>query len=282
MVERSTENGYALITGGSQGIGKQIALELASRGYNILIVALHHPNIAEAKADILSKYDIKVDTISVDLTEISSAQEVFDWCNKEGYKVQILVNNAGFGYAGAFESYNHEFYDNLMKINMVAPVNLCRLFLDDLKSFSRGYILNIGSAAAYSDMPFKTVYAATKKFLYGFTLALREELRDTGVSLTIICPSGVATNASVMQNVKDMGAVARLSTTTPEHIAHKAVKGMFARKTVIVPLAITKLYVGMVRLLPRGIMLRMIGNKFRKSKVKLYKTPQQQNADDAA
>lgn len=276
----NAEKGYALITGGSQGIGKCIARELAGRGYGILIVALRHPNIAAAKAELEKDFDVPIHTISSDLTVLTAAQEVYDWCQENQYKVQILVNNAGFGYAGSFSSYNYQFYDNLMKINMVAPVNLCRLFMDDLKSFPKGYVLNIGSAAAYSDMPFKSVYAASKKFLYGFSRALREELRLTSVSVTIICPSGVATNKSVLQNVKDMGFVARISTSTPEFIADKAVVGMFKERSVIVPLLVTKLYVGLMRLLPGKFMIRMIGNKFRKSNVQLYKTPQEQNKKD--
>ena len=87
-------------------------------------------------------------------------------------------------------------------------------------------------------------------------------------------------HATVMQNVKDVGFLARISTTSPEHIAHSAVKAMFARKPVVVPLFVTKLYVGLVRLMPRSIMTRMIGNKFRRSKVRLYKTPQQQNEQE--
>lgn len=208
---------------------------------------------------------------------MEAAQEVYEWCQQEGYRVQILVNNAGFGYAGAFTDYPYTFYDNLMKINMVAPVNLCRLFLDDLQSFSDGYILNIGSAAAYANMPYKTVYAASKKFLYGFSRSLREELRYTNVSVSIICPSGVATNESVLQNVKDIGFFARISTTTPKVIAKKAVNGMLKRKATIVPLFATKLYVGLVRILPNSIMTRIIGNKLRKSEVQLYKTPQEQS-----
>jgi len=125
---------YALITGGSQGIGKSMAIELADRGYNLLLVALHNETLRATHEELVERYHVNVEVreLGIDLTNDSAAQTIYEYCKRNDIKVQILINNAGFGYAGCFDSYSVEFLDKLMRLNMVAMVNLTRVFIEEL------------------------------------------------------------------------------------------------------------------------------------------------------
>ncbi|MEM9982140.1 MAG: SDR family NAD(P)-dependent oxidoreductase, partial [Bacteroidota bacterium] len=141
-------NHFALITGASQGIGKYMALELAKKGVSLVLVALPTTVLEETAQAIQIQYPaIEVHTIGVDLTEDNTAQKIYDLCQEKKITIQYLINNAGMGYTGAFDSFPIDFLDNLMKLNMLATTRLIRLFIDDLKQQPKAYILNVASIA---------------------------------------------------------------------------------------------------------------------------------------
>lgn len=263
---------YALITGGSQGIGKSMAIELADRGYNLLLVALHNETLKATHRELVERYHIHVDVkeLGIDLTEDSAAQTIYDYCKEQDIQVQILINNAGFGYAGSFDSYSVAFLDKLMRLNMLAMVNMTRVFIDDLKSQKCAYILNVGSIASYYDSPYKAVYAASKKFVYSFSRAIRAELFHQGVSVTVLTPAGVMTNENVKMAADAIGWTAKLISYTPEEVAKKAIDGMFKKKAVIIPGFFNKIYIGLRKILPNSLTIYMICRQFRKKGVPTY------------
>lgn len=271
---------YALVTGGSEGIGKCVADELAGRGYNIILVALPNDELEKTKAELNERHPVDVRTVGVDLTKAESAEEVYYWCKLNELKVTILVNNAGFGYSGKFDEYDLDFLDSLMKLNMVAMVNLTRLFVADMKHYPESYIMNVGSIASYYDSPFKAVYAASKKFVFSFSRAIRVEYADTGVSVSVLTPAGVMTNENVKCAAEALGWVARIISYTPEEVAEKAVRGMFRKKAVIIPGAFNKFYIGLRRILPYRLQLKLISGHFKKKNVPKYANADGDTMDD--
>src|SRR5579871_6799972 len=185
---------YALITGASKGIGKAIAGELASRKFDLLLVARSEGLLQQVAKDISGKHKVSVDFFSVDLSSPNAAQKVFDWCNQKKYSIEILVNNAGYGLSGLFEKYSVDENTNMMHVNMLAPVQLCQLFLPMLKQQNKSYILNIASSAAYQAVPYLSVYAASKAFMLSYSRGLRQELKNTSVSITAISPGSTDTD----------------------------------------------------------------------------------------
>jgi len=141
--------GYALITGASKGIGKAIAEELASRKLNLLLVARSQALLESVSKEITDKYKVQVDYFSIDLSSPDAAQKVFNWCIEKKYSIEVLVNNAGYGLSGPFEKYTVAENTNMMQVNMMAPVQLCQLFLPVLKEQQKGYILNIASCSIF-------------------------------------------------------------------------------------------------------------------------------------
>jgi short-subunit dehydrogenase len=243
---------YALITGASKGIGKAIAEELASRNSNLLLVARSESLLKELAEDLSSKYSIKADYLVADLADPASLTEIMSWIN--GYSIHILVNNAGYGLSGAFETYTAEQHRDMMQVNMTVPVMLTRLLLPELKQHPQSYILNIASSAAYQAVPGLSTYAASKSFILSFSRALQFELRKTPVSVTVVSPGGTDTDFANRAHVsaKAVKAGEKLN-MTPEAVAKLAINAMFSRETELITGFVNKLGAFLVWLLPNKL-----------------------------
>lgn len=219
-------NEYALITGASLGIGREIAKELSRRNYNTLLVALDTPELKEVESYISENYATKVDSFGADLTDPRVAKKIYDWCLDHDYTVTILVNNAGFGEGGYFENINLDRYTKMIDLNNKAYVALIYQFLPEMKKLGNCHIMNTSSMEATLPLPYKAVYTGTKNFIYSFSLALNEEVRRFGVKITILCPGPVLTNEGGLQRLKAQGAKAKLLLMMPDQVAKVSVKNM--------------------------------------------------------
>jgi short-subunit dehydrogenase len=221
------QENYTLITGSSQGIGKGYAIEFAKRGHNLLLVALPEPQLEETANEIKEKFDVKVDTLGIDLSQLKAPEEVYNWSKEKGYVVDILVNNAGIAGTSVFDESPLGYSDLRIMVNVRALVLLCRLFIPDLKKLPKAYILNTGSLSAYYSIPYKSVYSASKSFVLNFTKAIREELRDTSISVSIVNPNGVFTNDGTFGRINSHGAKGRLTAVSTDELAQITIPAMF-------------------------------------------------------
>lgn len=226
---------YALITGGSKGIGKEIGYLLAAKGYNLLLVARSETELLQTKLEIETKFSVKVDVLSVDLSILAAPKQVLDWCNNNKYDLSILINNAGYGIWGLFEKSTLVEQLNMIQLNVNSLVELTYLFLPILKNVPKAYIMNVASTAAYQAVPSLAAYAATKSFVVLFTRAIRFELKNTAVSVTCLSPGATATNFTNRAGMQAMQAVADKFNMNADIVAKIAVEGMFANKAEIIP-----------------------------------------------
>lgn len=264
-MKNSINPNYALITGSSSGIGKCFAYECAKRDMNVILVALPGTGLIEVGEDIGNRFNIKVHTYETDLTQPNAAQQLYDWCISNELQVSILVNNAGIGYEGEFEKLHPAFCEKLMQLNTQTIVMLTRLFVPELRKVENAYILNVSSMASFSPMPYKSMYAASKAFVYSFTRALREELRNTTISVSVLCPGPVLTNPAAKTAIAGHGAAIKLIVKKPEQVAAVALKKMLNGKAMIVPGTATKVYLAVMKTLPNSIQQFLIGWQFRKT-----------------
>jgi len=255
---------FALITGASKGIGRAIAIELAARKINLLLIARNEALLSETAGELKNKYGIEVYFLATDLGQPHAAKKIFDWCQENNYTVNILVNNAGYGLSGKFENHSAAEHIDMMLVNTITPLSLISLFLPLLKKQDKAYILNIGSSSAYQAVPFMGIYAASKSFIVSFTRALKYELKDTNVVVTLVSPGVTESefNARAKVPEKALKAADRIAMTA-EAVAKIAVKSMFNEKTEVVVGFLTKLTLFMVWLLPKKLIER-IGSGFYK------------------
>jgi uncharacterized protein len=245
---------FALITGASKGIGRAIALELASRKHNVLLVARSKQLLSDLCANIKKTYGVECDYLDVDLSDTNAAVRIFDWCSKNKYSVDILVNNAGYGLSGGFDSRPIEEYLGMVNVNVTSVLQLTHLFLPQLKQEKAAYILNIGSSAAYQSVPYLSAYAAAKSFIVSFSRGLKYELRNSAVSVTVVSPGVTDTEFATRANVPEKGIkAAEKVKMKPEAVAKIAVDSMFGKKAETIVGFITKATTFFVKLLPKKI-----------------------------
>lgn len=253
---------FALITGASKGIGRAIAKELASRKFNVLLVARSEDLLANLSNEIKSTYGVECFYLVSDLSKQDAPQDIFNWCNNQNYSVNILVNNAGYGLSGNFDARPIEEHIEMLNVSALATVKLIYLFLPQLKQKKKAFILNIGSSAAYQAVPYLATYAAAKSFIVSFSRALQFELKKTGVSVTLVSPGVTDTEFPLRANVNEKGLkTAEKISMTPEAVAKIAVSSMFKGKTEVLAGFLTKATVFFVKLLPKKFSERT-GAKF--------------------
>lgn len=247
----------ALITGASSGIGRDIARKLGKMGVRLIISGRNRESLSELQKE-LGKQRVKI--ITADVSDRKECFRLYKEARK--YGVDILVNNAGFGLYGSFRDTDLDRELEMIDVNITAVHILTKLFLRDFASRGRGYILNVASSAGFLPGPLMAAYYAGKNYVVRLTEAVREELRaeGSGVYIGAFCPGPVDTNFS-----KTAGVRFALSGISSEYAADCAVKGMFSRKTLIIPTTAMKAGVIASRLVP-DTLLAAITRNFQKKK----------------
>ena len=256
---------YALVTGASNGIGREIALQLAQLGYSLLLVARNNVELSKFAAAIEKDYKVKALWLAVDLSTRNGPKQVADWCGKESFKIEILVNNAGYGLWGDFDTLDLETQLNMIDLNITAQVALTSLLLPILKQTQQAYILNVASTAAYQAIPTLAVYAATKSFVLSFSRALRYELKGSHISVSCLSPGPTDTGFSQRAGLDALKDLAEKFNMSPAAVAKIALKGLFNKKAEIVPGFLNNAGAKLVSFVPKGFIEKMIS--------KLYKAP---------
>lgn len=249
------DNNYALVTGASRGIGKAIAEELAGRKYNLVLHSLKDEGMYEICSHIEKKYAVRAIFFEVDLTEDSGPRSLYDYVCRKGIKVSILVNNAGVGYEGPVESYPDKQINAMILLNIRALTLLTSYFIPMLKDSGKAYLLNVGSFGTYTPAAYKSIYLATKSYIYYFTRAIGAELIGSGIKTCVLMPSAVATNKNVIERINRGGWFARKSTLTPEQAAASGIRAMFRGRMAWIPGLISRMFFVVGILVPEGIMI---------------------------
>ena len=184
MLEPS--NKTALITGASSGLGAEFAVQLAERGYDLILVARREDHLKELGDTLQSKYGVMTLPLSLDLSLVEDINKVINVI-LDNSKIELLINNAGFGTVGRFSRVEPNKELAMMNVHMIAPVMLCRAILPGMISRNKGSIINVSSLAGI--MPIRSVlYGSTKSFMISFSEALQDELRDSQVHVQALCP----------------------------------------------------------------------------------------------
>ncbi len=254
---------YTLITGASLGIGKSIVYECAKRGMNLILVALPGNALEILTETVRIKYNIDAVSMPIDLTEDNAPARLYQWCKEHDYQINVLINNAGIGAGGLFENVNFNQYLTMLKLNNQALVGITYYFIPELKKHPQSYILNTSSMEGIIPLPYKSVYTASKNFIYAFSLAIKEELKPYKVSVSVLCPGPVVTNKDGLSRIRAHGIRAKLITMLPGQIAKIAIKKMLRGKGIIVPGFFNLLITRILKLIPILTRMRLLEKMFR-------------------
>ena len=189
-----TMNEYVLITGASSGIGKELAYIFASHGHDLFLTARNEERLQQLKEEIEGKYHVDVLYYPLDLSVNGAPEELYQETKRQGLVITTLINNAGFGDYGLFSEADLEKITQMIDLNVRSLTQLTSYVVKDMKERRRGEILNVGSVASFFPGPYMAVYYATKAYVLSFSRALREEVRDQGITVSCLCPGPTATS----------------------------------------------------------------------------------------
>lgn len=248
----------ALITGASTGFGRDFAIKLSEQGYDIVAVARSKEKLEELKKEIKTNVEIEV----MDLSQKENAYKLHE---KYQNKIDLLVNNAGFGECGRFDKTDLDIELNMIDLNVTTLHILTKLFYTDFVKKDKGQILNVASIAAFQPGPLMATYYASKSYVYNLTMALYEEnRRNKGhVKVSVLCPGPAETGFFSRANVKFA-----IKPHSSDYVTEYALKKMNKNKLLIVPGLVPKLTVFSNRIVPRKLAMRVAYNITQR---KLYK-----------
>ena len=228
-------NKTALITGPTSGIGFELISLFCNDNIDLVLVSRNKEKLEDIKDYILKNYDINVVIFPIDLSHSSSASKVYKFCTDHNLKIDYLVNNAGFGLYGVFEKTSVQLEREMIQLNITSLTELTKYFALDMKKRGFGKIMNVASTASFQPGPWMSVYCATKHYVLAFSEAIAEEFKESGVSITTLCPgptiSGFQERAGFKKNAKLFNAP---STATSKQVAIFGYRKMMKRKRVVI------------------------------------------------
>jgi short-subunit dehydrogenase len=246
----------ALITGASVGIGLELARLLAAAGHNLILVSRDETKLKIIAGALRSTCGADVKVIPTDLSEPYAAEKL------AGLEVDILINNAGFGVHGRVHEADLQKQLDLIQVNVAALAHLTRLFLPGMIERKRGRIMNVASVAAFLPGPFMAAYYASKAFVLSFSLALSEECRGSGVTVTAVCPGPTQTEFFSRAGIND-APLMRGQMMTAKKVAEIGYRAMQRGKPLVVTGMMNKLLAQSTRLAPRMMAAKVAGNRNR-------------------
>lgn len=254
---------FTLITGASSGIGKALAKECAARKMNLLLVALPDKDLEIFQTEIKNTYKVCCYVLGIDLTEENSFCKIYKWVKENNFKINILINNVGIGSKGDFEYTETSFYEKQLQLNVHATTMLTKIFIDELKANAPSHILNLGSMGGFFIIPGKTVYSASKAYVYFFSRSLRLELLRHNIIVSVLCPGGTDSNHKTIAINKELKGFAKWSILQPEDVAKEAIAKMLKGKARIIPGFLNKLSYHISRITPEFIKTMVVSNAFK-------------------
>lgn len=249
--------GLALITGGSSGLGLEYARQLAAGGCDLILVSNKEEELENAGAQIRSEFPVRVTTHYQDLALDGAADELFAWCREKGFEVEILVSNAGVFFYGELGEKTYKKSKAMLRLHVETPTRLIILFGEDMKRRGHGTIISMSSLAADLPFPGITLYSSTKAYLKAFGRAMVHELRPYGVSLTTVCPGGIATSLYGLRDDLMKFAVGIGVIKTPKWLVRKVLRRAGRRRPFVRPGLPDALMIPLLRLLPSHLETRI-------------------------
>ena len=246
---------WALITGASAGIGVSLARILAREGCHLILTARRRDRLEALQAE-LAATGVTVEVIAEDLGRPEGARALFAEVTRLGHTVDLLINNAGFGLDGRFAGADWDRQEGMIRLDVLAPAELTRLFLPGMLERKAGDILLIASIAAFLPVPFMATYAACKAYLRSFGESLGHELRGTGVRVTVLSPGGTETEFQAVAGMPPT-KLTKLGMMPADKVAAIALAAMARGRRSVIAGVMNKIMMWLAtRMLPLGIRLR--------------------------
>ena len=248
---------YTLITGASSGIGLELARVCAAHQQDLILVARSQATLETLAEELRQKHSVHVQVLPIDLALSGAAEKVFQITQQNQWPVQILINNAGFGDHGAFVDADFKKQSEMIQVNIMALTQLKHVYLKAMRTAKSGWIMNVASTAAFQPGPLMAVYYATKSYVLSFSEALAEELRDSGVKITALCPGPTLSGFQEKANLSNV-LLFKGTIPTSQDVAVFGFKAMMKGQVVAIHGAMNRMGATSIRFAPRSLVVKMV------------------------
>jgi uncharacterized protein len=250
----------ALITGASGGIGEALARTLAQHGYNLILVARTLSKLEALGAELSTKNGVEAVSISSDLSAFDASEKLIADLQTRKLNVDVLVNNAGFGEFGEFVTGDPIKQQQMISLNILTLTMLTRHLLPKMLEQKFGRVMNVASTAAFMPGPLMSVYYASKAYVLSFSEALSEELLNTGVTVTALCPGPTESDFQARAAMEDSKLFQGKTLMTSREVAEQGVAALERGQRVVIPGLMNQIQAQASRFLPRAIVPGIVKN----------------------
>jgi short-subunit dehydrogenase len=243
----------ALVTGASSGIGYSFTCLLASKGYDVIVIARDHQRLYELENKLLTKFNAKIYVLPLDLSINNSVDKIAEFLKKENLMVDVLINNAGFGVHGAFHETELQKELNMVNLQIQSTLSLTKLVLPNMQERRSGFILNVGSVYSFSPVPFQSVYGGCKSFLLSFGTSLAHENKKYKINVTTLCPGITQTEFRIRSNIgKNINSIKHKKTSgmSADLVAEQGYKALMRGDLICIPGLTNRIFVQIATHLP--------------------------------
>lgn len=260
--KRDPDKKFAFITGASKGLGKCLAIELAKKKINTILVALPDENV-NLVSEQLKNLGTDSRFFETDLTEVKNILAITDFVN-QNFSINILINNAGCGGTKRFLVSDADYLDHMIRLNITATSLITHQLLPNLLDQDHSYILNVSSMAAFCPAGYKTVYPASKQFIRYFSKSLRQELKKTKVRISVLYPGPMKTNEDATKRINRQRFFGRVGLLAPQKVAKIAISKLFRNHSFIIAGSMNKIIRFIMFILPEWITIRLMTKVFQR------------------
>ena len=257
-----------MITGATGGVGKAMAMECASRGWDLFLTDLRNDRLEMLAAGLERSYGVRVLYQAADLTDPTSRAVLFERVRSEGLRFRGLINVAGTDHEGLFLERSADQIIAILRLNIEATLIMTHALLQHRDEAVTFRIVNVSSLAAFFSMPVKATYAASKRFILDFSLALRNELRDQNVTVTALCPAGLPTTDTCIAAIESQGIMGQLTTEDIGKVAHQTIDASLRGKAVVIPGFLNRVIRWLGGLVPPAAVADFVGSRWRMAQQK--------------
>lgn len=254
---------WALVTGASAGIGVALAEELAAGGTHLVLTARRLDRLQEVADSLRKKHGVQTLVFAADLARRDAPTNIYEFCREKGLRIDLLINNAGFGQYGEVRESQTQRLLDMVEVNCTAVVHLTRLFLPEMAARRGGDILILASTAAFQAVPYISTYAATKAFDLYFAEGLAEEMKPHGIRVCALCPGSTESEFHAVAGQERFTAK---NQEPADKVARTGLKALAAGKSYVISGVGNYLGAHSQRLVPRRVVTQVAANLFRPGK----------------
>lgn len=259
---------YAFISGATGGLGKAFAVECASRGWNLFLTDTNADRLKTLTEGIQRTYGVQVAAHACDLSDYQARTALFARLGEMQAAFHMLINVAGVDYEGLFQSRSRDEIRAIVRVNIESTLDVTHAVLERTCPGQPLHIITVSSLAAFYPMPVKATYAASKRFLLDFFLALRDEIKEYGSTVTILCPAGMPTTPGSIEGIEAQGLMGHLTTSDVGKVATKTIDSALRGKAVVIPGFLNQVLQFLGGLLPPVSIASLVGNRWRSARKK--------------